>query len=440
MIRLPVELQRKCIHFVRDISTLRSLRLVNKANAVATEALFHTVNVFANEESVERYTKIIKDADLNAQVRNVVFHTALGPDETSTYSTSHVDKVLAMWERAAISQLPKFRNVNEVQLKFARECAVHLPWGLGLYARNVTENPAFRAKVYHKFFEAVANVNCIDSLTIVNLQDHTDNPVYELQALQDVRSRLKKVHLQFTTASRHNMGEGTIMLLELITRENFFAIHLFNNWVPSVRNEITHLTLYATRCYWGIFPFCDLRSVLFPNLRSLALGMFTIAHDWQIDWIIAHGSTLRSLILDRCPIVVAVHMTEKQIGRNWRLVDMQYLEGSGSQSVYSKGIDLRWGPILDRFSYSLPKLRHFAMGRGDWKNRKMFEERYELVSGLEKSRYIVFDCGIELMEWIEGGSLKDDKFVHGDITVELPGDEEDGEELKRLTRMVYERT
>lgn len=65
---------------------------------------------------------------------------------------------------------------------------------------------------------------------------------------------------------------------------------------------LEHLTLYSDRPL-GLCPALDLSAVHFPRLKSLALGNYTFCHDDQLDWILAHGATLRELYLDNCLII-----------------------------------------------------------------------------------------------------------------------------------------
>jgi len=66
-------------------------------------------------------------------------------------------------------------------------------------------------------------------------------------------------------------------------------------------------------CYWGVWLLVDFREIPpFRQLKSLAFGNFTIAFDWQIDWIAAHSSSLEQLIFDDCTVVTALGFREEQ--------------------------------------------------------------------------------------------------------------------------------
>jgi hypothetical protein len=434
MLQLPVELQRHCIHFVQDISTLRSLRLVSKASAaVATEALFQTVKLFPAEDSARRYTNIIKDADLNALVKRVVFHSSF--DNQLMFG----DDIEWEWHKA-LKRLLNFQNVNEAQLIFAQECALSNNVKLSfLWGKSFVQPKSFRINTLIAFFKSVAKAKDIDSLTIKNLQFFEIGSVYEVQAFQDVRGRLKKLHLLGAMESRpDHESAGFLEHCNVYYRNDFFASTFFDNWLTPVQSQLTHLTLYMMD-YWGVYPFCDLRSVFFPNLVSLAFGKYTIAHDWQIDWIISHAARLESLILDGCPIVIAACMEKHQYERNWTVSDFCRHDGYRANPVYTNYIDLRWARVFDRFRDGLPKLSHFAIGHGDWLEQTMFEERYALLPRLESHLYAAFDCGNKTSLWIEGRRQNSDNFMDGKMTLEWPGYDEDEQALTQLIRIVYER-
>lgn len=60
-------------------------------------------------------------------------------------------------------------------------------------------------------------------------------------------------------------------------------------------------------------------SIVFPNLRYLALGNHTFTQNWQVDWIISHGSSLVTLILEDCPIPFCIY-PGCSLGNNTTLV------------------------------------------------------------------------------------------------------------------------
>ncbi|KAF1962027.1 hypothetical protein CC80DRAFT_574837 [Byssothecium circinans] len=367
-VSLPVELQRECVRGL-DLESLKAFRLVSKTTlALPTEELFSTVGLMPSDESVERYTNIINDEKLNPLVRKVVFNTSDDPN-----STDEEESKLLESYADAMKSLGRFEKLKEVGVRFAQECADSPPWSLFV-----------RTKVLEALFEgtenskhSAVNVNC---LTIKNLQDVTSSSIYESDNFHSFRSRLKQLHLDITTETDDLSPEHSI---ELDNLHIGFDCDLPLHWLEPLQPQLTDLSIFSNT-FWGFYPDCNLQDIHFPNLKSLSLGNWNIVHDWQIDWILSHGTTLRELFLDDCGIVTLLRMTEKQIPEEWSGLPV-FLDG-GMESHYVKEITMRWHEVFPRFQSDLPQLQRFSLGKGDWDWGTQFEERYELTPRLLETR------------------------------------------------------
>jgi hypothetical protein len=412
---LPVELQRQCLQCL-DVKTLGSFRLASKDTSIlATEVLFGTVRLYhpkpnydiedaddENEtiaESVGKYNNIRKDNSLRLLVRTVVFHTS-DPDHDDDDEIGQPERDLDKSYKRALKSASQFSNLREVRLVFSGHCTVddeNSAW-----TRDLAETVSFRTDVLHAFFEGLNNENYplehFDTLTIKNLQDHTSELIYHSPDFIAVLGRVKKLNLCIVTETDDTAPE---MDIQMPGCHEMFNTDLCKRWLEPLQGQLTHLSLYTTRCFWGFWPYCDLRTVHFPHLKSLSLGNWTIVHDWQIDWIISHGSTLEELLLDDCSILTAAYLEEEHVATHFP--DLEPLHASDDNKVYVKELDLRWRTIFPRFRTGLPKLLHFAIGQGDWRYREMFEERYELAPRLMHDRYHMFDNGIGPSQWVGGG-------------------------------------
>ena len=196
--------------------------------------------------------------------------------------------------------------------------------------------------------------------------------------------------------------------IEIRYRHALFNVGLNATWLAPMQHQLTHLTLHATT-FWGVYPLWPLHNLHFPKLKSLALGNWTIAFDWQIDFITSHGKTLEQLVLTNCPILHASRMTRRQSNNDWQT----RLPGTsrGPPPTTTSFPDLRWHTVLPAFGSSLTKLKHFSMGRGpvtdqDYYDRafkydEAFEDRYSLAPRIDSSRYAIFDYGNGPAEWID---------------------------------------
>jgi len=91
----------------------------------------------------------------------------------------------------------------------------------------------------------------------------------------------------------------------------------------------------------GFFPKLDLRTIHFPQLRTLALGNYTFTHDWQLEWITSHALTLQNLYLDDCPILYQMIL---------------FLAPKDSEGYYvnpeDRGFIMNWSDRQSSWSYS----------------------------------------------------------------------------------------
>ncbi|KAF2678099.1 hypothetical protein K458DRAFT_480996 [Lentithecium fluviatile CBS 122367] len=397
--QLPVELQRGCIQCL-DVEGLKSFRLVNKdALAIATETLFGTVNLLPTYDNAEKLSFVREDATLNPLVRRVIFNTPEDPLGYLFSGGADESELLDSFQDALLS-VTKFSGLREVELRFAKDCA--LPGAWARFRGDVAETKEFRTAVLQAFFKGLAEQRelpvHVESLTIKNLQDGTDVSIYESDTFQAVRSRLKKLHLQIATENHEPSPEDNV---DFEACQRYFDTELPEQWLKPLQPQLTYLTLYTAQCMWGFYPFCDLRRIHFPLLKSLALGNWTIVHEWQIDWLLSHGETLEELVLDDCPIVTALMMTDKQIRPHWQdLVSLQTTR-LGTRN-YFKEVGLRWHHVFPRLRFGLPRLLHFAMGSGNWEMQNMFEERYELLNKCLWGRYYTFNIGTCPTPWAAG--------------------------------------
>jgi hypothetical protein len=198
-------------------------------------------------------------------------------------------------------------------------------------------------------------MGAIDSLTVKHLQDDCQTRRPDFAKLP---TKPRKLHLLITTWSDDSSWD---MDIHIRHRHALFNMQLNATWLKPLQSKLTHLTLHCDT-YWGIYPRWQPDNLKFPHLTSLAFGKWTIAHDWQIDFITSHGATLEQLIFTRCPIMHAARLTRRQEHNLWQ----ERLPGTsrGGPPTTNHFSDLRWHTVLPRLVSGLPKLTHFSMGRG----------------------------------------------------------------------------
>jgi hypothetical protein len=111
-----------------------------------------------------------------------------------------------------------------------------------------------------------------------------------------------------------------------------------------------------------VYPRWDCRGLRFPQLKSLSLGNWSIAHEWQVEWILAHADTLEELYLDDCAIAYALRFGRDQhASLSWDAGELEIRHGYDQGYMYPS---LRWRTILPLLSTRLTHLRRFGMAHG----------------------------------------------------------------------------
>ncbi|CAI6338680.1 unnamed protein product [Periconia digitata] len=394
---LPLELQQRCVRNL-DIESLKSLRLVGRtAHAIATAELFSVINVVAlrgfdpprdewheaYEESHQRYKNVLNDAKLRKLVRRAVFKTMI-PERPEA-----AEAEIPVGFSYALENLYQFENLKEVVVNFSSVCVMKQPkfW-------SIPETVEFRTQVLQALVRGMANsktaVSNARTLTINNLQDYTEQEVFDSPSFQVMIGRLKDLHVKIATESNDHTPENNI---EMKGIHKGFNHCLPNGWLKPTQSQLTRLSIDSAS-YWGFYPVCDLRGIHFPNLRDLSLGSWSITHDWQIDWILSHGSTLEKLNLDDCPIVTHLVVDERQKPEDW--TGRPVLYHNSVPTDFMVEISMRWYHIFPRFQQSLPRLVQFAIG-GSGSSKK----RLGSFSDLVRDRYVMFHSGMGPSPWME---------------------------------------
>ncbi len=400
MLQLPVELQRQCLDYLKDdITTLTAARLVNRELGItASEVLFSTLLLVRSDESAERFTQFAQSS-LKDLARRVII-SAVNLD-TASYKHLFTRPELKVLESfaAALPLLQEMSNVDEVHLVFSEDCN-------GLCDRanfkdDVTETVYYREDVLKAVFPVLRHVDKLKSLTIRNLQDYMDADLFNSEDFVTVRGKLKELHLCITTDA-----SGDLSLPDLATEPSLqkgFRDQLPYFWLEPLNNQLTNLSLHCASWAWGVIPLVDFRYIAtFPHLQSLSLGFFSIAYEWQIDWILAHRSTLRELCFDQCaidPIIinyppVSDSLDPYETGRVTMLGSVPDTALVPGQDYHAKYCDLRWHDVFDRIRTEMTGLQHFifsfsnhSTSHDDW-----FLNRYSLASSTDSQfRYLSFD-------------------------------------------------
>ena len=400
---LPDELLEWCFQ-VADMRYLRALRLVNsRLLPLATKRLFCHVEVLPTDASAQKARLILDDSKLNPLVTKITLNTSPSPvPNPLSYDCEGQAELPELYE-SVLGDVGRYQNLRSVELSYSDECAAAGAEVVGL-EKEVWETIEYRSTILKMLMEGLNDedhpATGVKSLTIKNLQDIVDRSVANSEDFRAVLSRLESLSLQIVTEYDDAAPENTIYIEEPY---KFFGDDLRQYWLEPVRVNLTHLKLYATQTFWGYLPYCNLPGLHFPKLKSLSLGNMTFTHDWQMDWILSHGSTLESLTLDDCPIVHAANLAmETKADRYPKLEPCRpATEDYSDQSFWT--YETRWHHHLQRLKDGLPHLKHFGFGHGPWDQGRAFDEAASLPAMLYPQRYCIFDQGTGPSAWIEPG-------------------------------------
>lgn len=199
--------------------------------------------------------------------------------------------------------------------------------------------------------------------------------------------------------------------------------------------SLQKLSLYSS-FYWGFYPRANLDGVHFPHLKSLALGQFSFVDDKQLDWILAHSSTLQELYLDDCTILVGVAIHDSQLKDSKCQIpesDMELKEENGLREFHH-AYPRRWHDYFSSIQEGLPNLLEFGFGvSASWDEYVLpFETEKEIVPALMRARYMAFEGGLGPSPFVGRKS-----FLDMNPESEWPDcDEEDRRALKELYQSI----
>lgn len=151
-------------------------------------------------------------------------------------------------------------------------------------------------------------------------------------------------------------------------QHDFFEEDLPLYWLQPVQNHLVKLDL-GRNGLWGYCPKAELRGLHFPKLKSLALREMAFSHDWQLQWILSHGETLKSLTLYGCVIAYGIWLADDHDAERYPRLTYDYRtwDSRDRNDVFHWSYEGRWNSFFDKMMEGLPYLCDMRYN-ADWPN------------------------------------------------------------------------
>ncbi|KAK0927675.1 hypothetical protein LTR29_017596 [Friedmanniomyces endolithicus] len=392
---LPEELIELCLEGL-DKGSLQNLRLVTRFfTPRASKLLYRHVTVYCSEHSAQNARLLLNSDHLNPLIKSLTLHT-YDPDVRPNIFESGAGEMPEEYE-TFLGDVGRFRGLRAVRLEYSEDCAVER------LLTDDEENPIpelqsieFRSKVLTALVQGLNHeehpATKVHDLRVDCLQDVVDTTLARSDDFRAVLARLDLLALHIVSESETHPDRITPSLY-LPEPYQFFGNDLRQYWLEPARENLTQLSLGHEDKYWGYLPYCNLPGLHFPKLQLLRLAKMVFTHDWQVDWLTSHGSTLTSLMLVDCPIIHGAGLAMRL--RANRYPDLEPCQKakedvplqSSSQWRYGK----RWHDYAPRLIAGLPHLECLGIGHSRFEASQACESESRPPPVRYAQRYLGFD-------------------------------------------------
>jgi hypothetical protein len=415
LLNLAPELVENVIKQVSDRRDLSNLRLASKAlDKHAAKELFKDVYISPSEEHVTTWNSISQEDVVRQLSRHAIIHTQ--PDiedhglgmSRERYEVDEDDEDAPSFDDA-LARLSRFPNLQSLEIGFTPECMGrdHSYW------QDVAEDIDQREEILRRIFQAIKDRatnkknRTIRKLTIINLQNCPIPEFTSSDLFRDVMADLDELHISFTHEFNEHGPDHDYTKIELQT----FPAYFCSQWLEPISANLKALSIYSEGENWGPFPgYFDPSGISFPKLETLALGYYTLAHDNDLDWVLAIKS-LRKLILHNCMIASWIRIESANMVK-WKVRTHDWTElseRSGRRWSEDFAYAGKWSQHFDRIAQELPNLVDLRFGYGESYDEPIYgvTHRDSCPVEIHGKRYICFDNGILPTHWPEprGGKM-----------------------------------
>lgn len=422
LLRLAPELIDNVIKQISDRRDLSKIRLACKSlDKHAVNELFKDILVSPLKGHVDTWRSVSQNEAIRQLPRHAVIQTQ--PDienhgmghTRERYEADEDDEDYPRFNEDdeddedypsfndAIAAMARFPNLTSIEIRFTPECV----GGDAEYYQEIAEDLLQRKCVLRRIFQAIKDRaadeknRTIRKLTIVNLQNCPLPEFTSSDLFREVMAQLHELHIGMTQEFNEHGPDHDYTKTELQTFPAYFCSH----WLKPISDNLKALSIYSAMDNWGPFPgYFDPREISFPQLERLALGYYTLAHDNDLDWVLAIKS-LRKLTLHNCMINSWICISRENIAE-WGMPMHDWTKISGEDDdswCETFSYNGKWSQQLDCIAKELPNLVDFQFGYGSSYSEPTYSvtDRDACGTNVFPERYVCFNNGILPTHWLE---------------------------------------
>lgn len=325
----------------------------------------HDPKVYSSYRRLAQDAQILSEERLRRLIRQVVVRsTPLSGVYSPLYAgDGSLSELLTGWgDREetyeiyykALTQISKLRELDHVRVQFLPFCNNQIQSKVeSIYHREKVLASVFLGLLRHAQSKEKPTED-VRKLTIEYLRNKPVPGLTSSEAFRIGMSGIEELNLLIAQSGYGHDDDGTDYWNSTLWS---FMPHLTECWLMPVCQQLKSISL-CFDTYWGPIPgFFDASNLNFPRLESLTLGLYVLAHDDALDWVLRSRS-LRSLQLHLCPICAEICISKKSVD-SWKLKTHGWRKVDSAQVLYL--YEGTWSYFLDRISDELPTLAQLGL-------------------------------------------------------------------------------
>lgn len=351
---IPPELQQAISEYL-EVSDLKSLRAASRGcfAGVFLEARIYSNLVVKNTLlSADRFTAILDTPRLATLIRSVRYLCSWPSVWSVGGPFPPIRDRLRFGLRRALQGISKCPEIRSVTLEFGEiDHAI-----ISRRILPVREAARFREEALHVLISQLEQ--------LYSRNPDRERLSFKLIGLKAfVNSSIRELMSKFLPhVSHYQMSIKSELIQDMPTQWPGYTrlFPVLSDFIPQASTaNLTTLKLQADTL-WGFVPTVYIPLIHLPKLERLELGNWTLSHQWQLDWLLAHKETLTELTLNRCAVVhnasVGGELDEGGYPRAWE---------SWQDPIREHRMALSWIIVFEEIEKHCARLTKFRFGMSD---------------------------------------------------------------------------